>query len=595
MKTRRRAPKRTRDADRPAARREWIGGRLSPPFFIQDRKEPYRPEMVVWMELPSELVVANEVFDPTDAEGMVGHGLLAAMEQPLAGPPRRPDTIRVADASLVAEVQAVIGTTIPVVVAPTPELDGLLRLMVDSMPQSEEDQSYLEGGRIAPAKVKHLFAAAEILYRIAPWKVATDDQVLRMDIPALNVDGACVSIIGHLGHSRGVLVFPSHVAYEAFLRATEEPSLPQGLLDFGTGWFALSFDRGTDLPVSMRREVSDHAWPVAGEDAYPRVERRDPDGASRPLVERDLQIAAACATTLSTFFLKHRNRFEVDELEPVCESYFDREDLEVRFTLPYEALPLFDVDEPPPFWTAPSTGPARSKVSRNAPCPCGSGRKYKKCHLPLDEREHSARGVNDAHHDLDAQLIHALMDFAETRFGHEWRRFEKIFSNASEVTQLSLPWSVYGYQVQGATVLDWYLEERGRRLSQTERAWLAAQQMAWLSTWEVTEVEPGVSMTLRDLLSDETRHVREEGASRELVVRDVILGRVVDCDGVSLLCGVHPRPLAPLDAAEVVRRARGRLRRKRAVPVDRLREKEIGRYLIRRWEEAIERVDEQPL
>ncbi|MGH2709462.1 MAG: SEC-C metal-binding domain-containing protein, partial [Actinomycetota bacterium] len=28
-----------------------------------------------------------------------------------------------------------------------------------------------------------------------------------------------------------------------------------------------------------------------------------------------------------------------------------------------------------------SAGPARSdKVPRNAPCPCGSGRKYKKCH-----------------------------------------------------------------------------------------------------------------------------------------------------------------------------------------------------------------------
>src|SRR5713226_7307804 len=25
------------------------------------------------------------------------------------------------------------------------------------------------------------------------------------------------------------------------------------------------------------------------------------------------------------------------------------------------------------------------KVGRNDPCPCGSGRKYKKCHLPLDE------------------------------------------------------------------------------------------------------------------------------------------------------------------------------------------------------------------
>ena len=60
--------------------------------------------MVVWMELPSELVVANELFDPAEAEGGLARGLLAAMERPLAGPPRRPDTIRVADVSLAAEV-----------------------------------------------------------------------------------------------------------------------------------------------------------------------------------------------------------------------------------------------------------------------------------------------------------------------------------------------------------------------------------------------------------------------------------------------------------------------------------------------------------
>jgi tetratricopeptide (TPR) repeat protein len=28
-----------------------------------------------------------------------------------------------------------------------------------------------------------------------------------------------------------------------------------------------------------------------------------------------------------------------------------------------------------------------AKISRNAPCPCGSGKKYKKCCLPRDERK----------------------------------------------------------------------------------------------------------------------------------------------------------------------------------------------------------------
>jgi preprotein translocase subunit SecA len=31
---------------------------------------------------------------------------------------------------------------------------------------------------------------------------------------------------------------------------------------------------------------------------------------------------------------------------------------------------------------APRSGP---RAGRNDPCPCGSGKKYKKCHLPIDE------------------------------------------------------------------------------------------------------------------------------------------------------------------------------------------------------------------
>ena len=75
-------------------------------------------------------------------------------------------------------------------------------------------------------------------------------------------------------------------------------------------------------------------------------------------------------------------------------------DLEVRFTVPYEAFADFDptdstepelVDEE---WRnillEPPAEPCRPRAGRNAPCPCGSRRKYKKCHLAADEAEHAA-------------------------------------------------------------------------------------------------------------------------------------------------------------------------------------------------------------
>ncbi|MCH7664514.1 MAG: SEC-C domain-containing protein [Acidobacteria bacterium] len=584
---------------------EWIGGLLTAPFVVTDRDEPYYPALIVWMEMPDRLVVGHEVVAPEATAGAVGRTLLTAMEEPLVGAPRRPARIRLADASLTQEVRKAVGDGILIEVAPTPELDELLEIMSSEMSRGEEEASYLEGGRVSPEAVAGLFSAARLLYTMKPWEVADDDQVLRMDIPALGVDGACVSIIGALGEKLGFLIFPALEGYEAFWKAAaaaehrEHPEYPEqarGAMDLatdlGTGWLALCFERGTDLPASIRREVAKYGWPIANAEAYPTVERWERDGAVRPLVDRDVEIATACATSLCTFFVKHRRLFEADDFEPVCESYFDENDLEVRFTLPYEAFPEFKIEaDPAAHAPAPATERERAKVGRNDPCPCGSGRKYKKCHLPLDREEHFTRRECDSLHELDASLVRRLTEFAVARFGLAARGFTKDFTDAALVVQFSAPWSVYHYRIEGATVLDHYLEDQGRRLSRAERAWFTTQQAAWLSVWEVTEVDPGKTVTLHDLLSGETRSVHEESGSRTLVVRDALLARVADHDGFSLLCGVHPRPLPPFEAAEVVRRARGRLRRKRAVPVERLRAEPFGRYLIRRWEEAVEELD----
>ncbi len=586
-------PPRPRGRGNAGPSREWVGGRFSPPFFIEHPTEPYRAELAIWLELPSGLIVGQELYRPKDTEGAVGRVLLAAMERPPAGPPRRPDKIRVGHAQLAAEVQAAIGDSIPIEVAPTPELDRLLDDLLESMPESDADGSYLRDGRIDAAIVKNLFVAAQVLYSIAPWKIATDDQALRMDIPALGIEGACVSIIGSLGQARGLIVFPSLHGYEAFRRVAAKPLKRTARLDMGTGWLALNFERKADLPATMRREAKSYGWPVAGADAYPRVERRDPDGASRPLVTRDLKIAAACASALSAFAIKHGEVLENGGPEPVCESYFDDDDLEVRFTFPYEAAPLFEVHAGPEQRTASPVAVRRARVGRNDPCPCGSGRKYKKCHGPLEERQGSTRSEGDAHHDLDAHWVSQLTEFGMVHFGFEWSRFAREFVDASQVRALAVPWSVYGFTVRGATVLDWYLEKHGQSLTRADRDWLCAQQAAWLAVWEVTAVEPGTSLRLRDLLTDETRLVREISGSRTLVVHDAVLARVVDVGEVSLLCGVHPRPLPPIEAAEVVACVRRRLRLKRAVPATRLRGA-LGPYLIRQWENAVSRLDARP-
>ena len=123
--------------------------------------------------------------------------------------------------------------------------------------------------------------------------------------------------------------------------------------------------------------------------------------------------------------------------------------------------------------------PFRPRVGRNTPCPCGSGRKYKKCHLADDEAEHARLQATAQTHAIDEQLLNRLSRFAVQTFGPAWEAFEDDFADPDEAMQLALPWSVYCFEVEGTTVVDAYLDARGRRCSQEERSRLDAQRAAW--------------------------------------------------------------------------------------------------------------------
>lgn len=346
---------------------------------------------MAWIELPNGLVVGHALSKPTEERGALGRALLEAMRRPLVGPARRPSSVRVANADLAAEVQEIVGDLIPVTIATTPELDELSNAMFDSFAKgtgvgprgdrSVEGPSYFENGRVSSAAVADLFAAARLLRYAAPWKLASDQHVLRLDIPGLGVEGACVSIIGALGQNFGLLIFPSRARYDKFLNAASRPRRKASRLDAGTSWLSLTLVPSAELPAPMRREIAEQAWTVADENSYPHVEHRERDGLPRPLVERDVRIASACATSLSAFFVRNHEAFASDDGEPISQSFTDDEGRTVRLTLPYEAFPLFDFGDAP---RAPSVDAGTAPLGRNDPCRCGSGKKYKLCHLDED-------------------------------------------------------------------------------------------------------------------------------------------------------------------------------------------------------------------
>ncbi len=565
--------------------REWIGGRFPSPVKVSTTTGTTHPEIALWVELPERLVVGYTIGVP--GEIAFPQTLRNAMRKPLVGGPRRPDRVRVSEEPLAAELRATLGAGIQVHVAPTPELAEIAKSLAVALEGKagapHEHEGYLRKWAVPASTAGKLFGAARLFYEAAPWKLMLDGQIVRLDIPALGVGEACLSVIGNLGESHGFLIFPSLEGYEAFGAAADLP--PGDRRDLGTSFLSLSFERGADIHPAMRREAARHGWPLAGPKAYPVLDSRDRYGNALPLGEREVRIAAACATSFVAFFFKHQDIFRRDTFTPVCESYHDEDDLEVRFTAPYGGAHLFEINDKA---GGPGQGALPSqplKVPRNAPCPCGSGRKYKKCCLPKEARP--PQPARDPIHDLDERLVSEMGDYARRRFGRDWiLKAQNDFGTPEEKLQLLVPWSIFHVAAQGKPIAAWFLEECGGELSPEERSWLEAQQSAWLTLWEVLETQPGASVTVRDLLTGETRCVREARGSKALVTWDVILGRVADWQGRSVFCGMHPQPLPPREAAGVLRQFRSKLDRRNRVNTERLRDEKTGRFLIALWEEA---------
>ncbi len=186
----------------------------------------------------------------------------------------------------------------------------------------------------------------------------------------------------------------------------------------------------------------------------------------------------------------------------------------------------------------------RPDLGRNDRCWCGSGRKYKSCHLGkagigLDER---AWG-----------LYQKAVRFAEyNEFAVDLSRLAEIRADYLDGdTDKALDGGLVEDVVlfEGGGFVD-YLRRRGALLPDDERA-LAEQ---WLqierSVFDVEQVRPGEGLTLRDLRTGDRHEVRERTASTQLHEGELLCTRVVPAGEVMrIFGGIEPVSLpqrAPL-------------------------------------------------
>jgi hypothetical protein len=208
--------------------------------------------------------------------------------------------------------------------------------------------------------------------------------------------------------------------------------------------------------------------------------------------------------------------------------------------------------DPERIWLETLVAPAGPKVGRNERCPCGSGRKFKVCHMGQPGAQAAVQPATMLLHKLgvwltqpDVELIKAAVSRAAGADGDD---------AAAAAGPL-----VADVVLFDRGQLERFLDVRGVLLPEAERTlgrtWLASRR----SLYEVRSVNPGNGLTVRDLRSDgDSVDVPDRSLSRQAEPLDLICmrllpdgsGGVVATDGIGVPRVQRRHVLDLLEAAE---------------------------------------------
>ncbi|MGB9699649.1 MAG: SEC-C metal-binding domain-containing protein [Thermodesulfobacteriota bacterium] len=190
----------------------------------------------------------------------------------------------------------------------------------------------------------------------------------------------------------------------------------------------------------------------------------------------------------------------------------------------------------------------QGKVGRNAPCPCGSGKKYKKCCLSKDELRDTPKTSMTP---TEMKLRDELLSFsAKERYKKDFKKayelfFRKPFQEVLVIDEkeeadfpLFLDWFIHDYILgNGATIAEEFYQEKRRKISEEQIILFKNEIPSYLSFYEITSVSPGKGLTLKDLITGEELEVWEVSGSLAAVKWDVLLTRVIKMSQVNKLSG----------------------------------------------------------
>ncbi len=206
-----------------------------------------------------------------------------------------------------------------------------------------------------------------------------------------------------------------------------------------------------------------------------------------------------------------------------------------------------------------------TKPKRNEPCPCGSGKKYKKCCF-----SHNRAAVTNLSWQkmrrTEGMLIPTLLEYAAHHYSPEavleaWCEFtfsDEIPMDAQEYPELDttfMPWFVFNWlpNNEGVDVAEHYPEmpialhylASQNNVDSYQRRFIEEICAQPFSFFMVESFDPGQSLTLRDLLLQQVITVHERQASTSLDKGSIVFSRIITLDDQSIMVGCAPTVIPP--------------------------------------------------
>jgi len=187
----------------------------------------------------------------------------------------------------------------------------------------------------------------------------------------------------------------------------------------------------------------------------------------------------------------------------------------------------------------------KSKIVQNNPCPCGSGKKYKKCCLT---KSSPIPGMEDS---IRSQLVGDILAFAKKRYGilingayeYFWDDFDPKTHLGAETLALAeinfFDWLVHDWRPEEdekKTLTALYMEKT-KILKPDDKDILARMSDSVISLYEVQDIFPEEGLLLKDLLLGDEYNVSEQLATRSLSKWDIFATRLLRIDGNYIMTG----------------------------------------------------------